>query len=302
MSKKYIIELLKIKDVEIIGSASDSNIKYKSDIDLQEFIYHNEEKKLILQLFQDKFKEAKKHDNIFITDFKAGYRGPGEPLRWSYDKIMQGYQYVDGIKYTFISQLKKKSIIKMDVIALIDNRFVEFSNNYYFVFNKKYKTKPEKDDFLASIIVDAINLQKNNEFMKSLKRIYSFLKILEVNNDDINKLINLFNSKIGHTSKQISDLKMIKTVYNNKFRRPKNEDIFYNIKLIQQELPVKYKHLINPLYKATSRDFNTIIDNVISQLNKFVNVKIVKYVKQHQINISPIYYYNTYKFYKPEIK
>lgn len=302
MSKKYIIELLKIKDVEIIGSASDSNIKYKSDIDLQEFIYHNEEKKLILELFQDKFKEAKQNENIFITDFKAGYRGAGEPLRWSYDKIMQGYQYVDGIKYTFISQLKKKSIIKMDVIALIDNRFVEFSNNYYFVFNKKYKTKPEKDDFLKSIIIDAIQLQKNNEFMKSLKRIYSFLKILEVNNDDINKLINLFNSKIGHTSKQISDLKMIKTVYNNQFRIPKNKDIFYNIKLIQQELPVKYKHLINPLYKATSRDFNTIIDNVISQLNKVVNIKIVKYVKQHQIKTSPIYYYNTYKFYKPELK
>lgn len=302
MSQKYIIELLKIKDVEIIGSTADENIKYKSDIDLQEFIYHNEKKKLILDLFKDKFKEAKQNDNIFITDFKAGYRTAGEPLRWSYDDIMRGYQYVDGVKYTFISQLKKKSIIKMDIIALINGQFVEFSNNYYFIFNKKYKTKPNKDDFLASIIIDSIQLQKDNELMKSLKRIYSFLKILEVDNNDINKLIALFNSKIGHMSKQISDLKMIKTIYNNKFRKPKNDDIFYNIKLIQKELSPNYKHFINPLYKATDDNFNSVIDSVIDNLTNIVNTKIVKYVKAKNINISPIYYYNRYKFYKPNLK
>ena len=301
MNKKYIIDILKINQVEVIGSSSDKKLRYKSDIDLEEYVYHNAEKVKILENFQEKFKLANENKDIFIIDFKCGFRGPGEPLRWNYKHIMQGYQYIDGIKYTFISQLKKKSVIKMDIIALIDKKFVEFSNNYYFIFNRKYKTKPKKEDIYKSIIIDAIKQQQNEDVLKSLKRIYSFLKLLEINNEDTTKLINLFNSKIGHLSKQISDLKMIKTLYTNKFRTPDNVDIYYNLKLIEDNLPQKIQHILKPIFKANQNNFIEILDGIINQLNKIVYKKLIKYIQSNQLNISPTYYYNKYKFYRPQI-
>ena len=296
-SKNYVIELLKIRNVEVIGSASDENLKYRSDIDLQEYVYHNQPKKIILQLFQEKYKEAKQNKKIFITDFKCGFTGAGVPLRWDYETIQKGYQYLNGVKYTFISQLKKKSIIKMDIIALFRGRFVEFSNNYYFIFNKKYKTQPKKDNILKSMLIDANNLQATNQFMKSLKRIYIFLKYMKIDNEDTKKLIDLFNSKYGKLSKQISDLKMIKDLYNNNFRKPLQKDINHNLQLIKNELPSKYKPLIDPL--LTSNNFVKDISEVIQTLNNALNTKLIDYVKEHQINYNPSYYYNKYKLYRP---
>lgn len=293
--KKYVINLLKFNSIEVIGSAADKNIKYKADIDLQEFVYHDKPKRDVLQFFQNIFKTAMSNKDLYITDFKAGFYGANVPLRWNYESIMQGFQYIDGRKYTFIQQLKKKSIVKLDIIALIGERFVEITNNYYFTFGK-HSTKPVKQNPLKSIMVDAVELQKEGNYLKSLKRIYSFLKFKEINNEDTKQLIDLFNSSINKLSKQVADLKMIQLLYHNKFRQPNKKDIEHNLKLIKSELPDKYKHKIDKLLSSTNFDLD--INNIIEQLNAVVNSKLEKYIVKHKLNISPIYYYNKYNFYR----
>jgi hypothetical protein len=299
MNKKYIINLLKIKETELIGSAIDPSIKYKNDIDLQEHIYHNTKKVDILNFFKGKFDIAMQNSNVFITDFKCGFYGANVPLRWNNEQIQKGYQFIDGKKYTFISQLKKQSIIKMDIIALIDGQFIEFSNNYYFIFNDKYKTKPPINDIYKSLIFDAIKLQQDNNIFKSLKRIYSFFKIAKIDNKETKQFVILFNSQIGNLYKQLSSLKMLQVLYNNTFRIPKMEDINNNLKLIKDELPEKQKYLIDNI--QDSKDFNKNIEKVIKQLNNIINHKLNKYINQHSINISPIYYFNKYKFHRPNV-
>ena len=83
---------------EIIGSASkDDKMLYSADIDLQETIkYKKDIRELILKKFQNKFKQAKKSNNLFITDFKGGISPINNlPLKWSYDDIMNGYKLLD---------------------------------------------------------------------------------------------------------------------------------------------------------------------------------------------------------------
>ena len=48
---------------------------------------------------------AKQNPNIYITDFKNGVDNKNEPIRWSYDDIMNK-------KDEFIKALKQKSKIK----------------------------------------------------------------------------------------------------------------------------------------------------------------------------------------------
>ena len=97
----------------------------KDDVDLQE---------KILKLFQNKKKKAKKSKNLFITDFKAGVSPINNlPLKWSYDDIMNGYKLLDNnIKFQFVNVFNQKSTIKLDLVLENDNKFIEFSENYYF--------------------------------------------------------------------------------------------------------------------------------------------------------------------------
>ena len=82
---------------EVIGSASkDDKMLYSADIDLQENIKSKKDiRELILKKFQNKFKQAKKSNNLFITDFKAGLSPINNlPLKWSYDEILHCYQVI----------------------------------------------------------------------------------------------------------------------------------------------------------------------------------------------------------------
>ena len=62
-----VIDILKISNIETIGSSADSNIKYVSDIDLQEIIHTDDFYTTILQKFQKKFIEAQNNASTSFT-------------------------------------------------------------------------------------------------------------------------------------------------------------------------------------------------------------------------------------------
>ena len=133
------------------------NLKSKSDIDLQKTIKSKKDdlelKEKVLKIFQNKFKKAKKSNNLFITDFKACISFINNlPLKWSYDEIMNGYKLLyDNIKFQFVNVFNQKSIIKLDLVLEKDNKFIEFSENYYFdLKNKKSYEQKTTDEIITS--------------------------------------------------------------------------------------------------------------------------------------------------------
>ena len=309
---QHIIDLIQINEADMIGSASNKKIKYASDIDLEEYVSLKGSLNEILKIFQEKFKKAKASPNIWITDFKCGENDNGMPLRWTYSDIMKGYLIrqtkisPQGQKVYFIDQLKKKSIIKLDVIALINNKLKEFSSNYYFTISSlKHSTEPIKYETVArSLITDAIQLQQEDNYLKSLKRIFVYYKTIlretklsykkqETIKNEQKKLIELFNSEIGKLYYFKNQLNIIKLMYEQKFK-PINKDILiYNLEYIMKSLPQKYHNLIINIIEHSS-NMVPYIDKAQQIINADVNIQLFHYLKENIINISPINIYNQY--------
>lgn len=85
-------------DQRVIGSSSDSNILYYSDVDLDEKnIFKNDADAYnhVLKMFRSKYREVGKLSNVFITDFKCGVLPGGIPIRWNLRAIKLGTQIIE---------------------------------------------------------------------------------------------------------------------------------------------------------------------------------------------------------------
>ena len=132
MEKQYnknITKIAKIMSLEskvnIVGSAKVKRSIYYSDYDSFSTIKGKNEN-MIYNHFKSVFEIIKNSDNTIITDFKMGdFRGK-TLIRWDYEAIKRREN--NGI--TFEDALKQKSMIKMDVVTLLNGRFIEITEVY----------------------------------------------------------------------------------------------------------------------------------------------------------------------------
>ena len=280
---KKVFNLMSVSgSYQVIGSADLTNIIYNSDYDLQEFDNCSTFTS-VYNIFKNKFINAKKNINIFITDFKCGQKVDGSALRWSYNDMMLGTN--NGI--SFEDAIKMKKMIKLDVICLVSGRFLEFSENYYLKINsvKYYDDVNEKNikiDLVASVKSEA----KEKNYMKSLKRIFS-VAVLEGNDKIINRLLELFNGPVGFINKQLTDLKIIQLMIDQKFRKVKRSDVISNLQVIKQNLST---HTVLELPNFISQSINTICNSklvnlkqLIDVIDKIINNYAYKYISDYTL-------------------
>ena len=289
-SIQHVFDILAIRGkFNIIGSASNQDILYYSDFDLATF--EKVSLQSIKKIFQNKFKEALKNPTIFITDFKCG-EIDGEPVRWNKTNIKTGSQIVDGKRITLDECLLMPSTIKMDIVALIDGDFVEFSDNYYLSVNgvKNYSDEEvSKNVLLKELEKSAKEYYDEPNYFKYLKRVFS---IKTMKNQSTKKLVDFFNSQVGLLNKSKTDLETLILVLENKFRKPKLEDVCNNIQIIKQNIggvsEVEFKStLYKDLDKICSyKNQTSIIKNlkkVINYLQKKVNETTLHFIKKNKI-------------------
>jgi hypothetical protein len=236
VSLKEIFNIVKFVHVDIIGSKADTDLRYFSDIDLQEFVKTDKSYDQILKFFQQKFKQVRQTPNLYITDMKAGYYS-GRPLKWRYEDIMNGYKYFDNdLKITFHEALTQDSIIKLDLVAFLDDEYIEVTTNYYFDFEDRQKTFRDlsDEDVKRKLLYDSRILKAESDIYKSLKRLYSYYE-LSGNKKGKQKLIKLFNSPVGHLNKLVNSLKTISLLINNE-KKPIKSDIIKAIYKIKSNL------------------------------------------------------------------
>jgi hypothetical protein len=256
------VKVLKFKDVTVIGSGSDISLKYFSDLDLQEKLITNDSPRKLVLWFQKKIAELDDLNDVFFIEFKGGFQN-GQPIKWDFDEVEQGYKNIDGRKLFLDIIFVQKSIIKIDFIVYQSGSFIEVSLNYYFQFhngNLTYDDSITTDEIGNRLIYEYQQL-KNENFYKALKRLYSYYKLVE----DKKALIDLrkvFNSKFGYLNKQLSDLKTIKILldfgYNDKKTRHRV------IKALSQ---IEFNILNYPKYKTDFIKFRTLtLDNINDKL------------------------------------
>jgi hypothetical protein len=289
-SIQHVFDILAIRGkYNIIGSASNQDILYYSDFDLS--TSERVSLQSIKKIFQDKFKEALKDPAIFITDFKCG-EIDGEPVRWNKNNIKTGRQIVDGKQITLEECLLMPSTIKMDIVALIDGDFVEFSDNYYLSVNgvKNYSDEEVSNNvLLKELEKSAKEYYDEPNYFKYLKRVFS---IKTMKNQSTKKLVDFFNSQVGLLNKSKTDLETLILVLENKFRKVKLEDVCNNIQIIKQNIggisEVEFKStLYKDLDKICSyKNPTSIIKNlkkVINYIKRKVNETTLEFIKKNKI-------------------
>jgi len=140
---------------------------------------------MIYNHFRSVFEIIKNSENTIITDFKLGENAKGQPLRWTYEEIKKREN--NGL--TFEMAIKHKIMIKMDIVTLLNGRFIEITevNNIY--INGSSNADYSIDNIMKELKDDMNEQIKEGNIMKALKRKYSLLNLENKNKAVREKLL-----------------------------------------------------------------------------------------------------------------
>ena len=274
--KKSINDIAKLISVEskvnMVGSASVKKNIYYSDYDLFEKV-EGHSKSSVYAHFKSLFYHINKLPKIVITDFKIGNS------RWSYTDIMNKEK--NGVD--FDDALDTKGIIKLDIVALINDKFYEITEVYQMCFDGKCNMDYKPDDIIKDIVDDyKIKINQGN-YMKALKKMYSIIKLKNSNDPKLNVLLEYFNSPIGLIYRNKAELETLLLVLeNDKFTL---EDVKNSLESIKEQVsafPVP-NYIEEIIKKKTKREMVKLLNKQIYDILGFINRDAQRFIQQKQL-------------------
>jgi hypothetical protein len=264
---KKIAKLMSLESkVNIVGSAKVKRNIFYSDYDSFSTIKGKNEN-MIYNHFKSVFEIIKNSENTIITDFKMGENAKGDPLRWDYEAIKRREN--NGI--TFEQALKQKSMIKMDVVTLLNGRFIEITEVYNIYIDGESNFDYSKENVRHELMHDMQEQIKEGNYMKALKRRYSLLNLDNKNKAEREKLIDYFNSPIGLLNRCKSDLETMLTVIQS----PKFDidEIRESLQMLKEQIfAFSVENNIEEISKLkTKQNMKVPIYKQIMRLKEFIN-------------------------------
>lgn len=194
-------------------------------------------------------------------------------LRWKPQDIIQGYiKLIDGTEYKMEEALLDDTIIKLDIIIPVADRFSEVSEMYIY--------KQQGGDVAKSLAQD-IELYRHRNSMKSLKRLYSLIEAENKNDARLPKLAEFFNSEYGLLNKSANDLAIL-LLLTSKHDIP-FEKIYVNLQYIKEQLAltsVVSKPKILSLNKITAKNYKAKVEQLIDYLRSKINPVAKEFLKK----------------------
>jgi len=263
---KKIAKLMSLESkVNIVGSAKIKRSIFYSDYDSFSTIKGKNEN-MIYNHFKSVFEIIGSSDNTIITDFKLG-EFKGKALRWDYEAIKRREN--NGV--TFDDAIKQKSMIKMDVVTLLNGRFIEITEVYNIYIDGESNFDYSIDNVRKELNDDMQEQIKEGNYMKALKRRYSLLNLDNKNKAERDKLIDYFNSPIGLLNRSKSDLETMLTVIQSK--KFDIDEIRNSLQLLKEQIsafPVENNlEMISKL--KTKQNMKVPIYKQILRLKEFIN-------------------------------
>ena len=269
---------------KLVGSASVIGNVVTNDYDLNEMFEEKRVNKMdsltrLYFMFLWKFEKIYNSPTLWMVDFKCGEYN-NEPIRWNVEDLGKGHVIISGHRINFIDCLTQKDTkTKLDVVLLLNNRFIEISELYYICVNGK--SNFNKEDFTRGKIVNELRddmdvLINEHNYFKSLKREFRILSILDKNPKRQNELQDLFNGIWGYLYYAISQLKTLILMKEQTFKNI-SSDIFLSV---QQQIKDDIGKIVNYKYGISHLDTDItvdIIEKIISYLTTYLNNKIKTY-------------------------
>ena len=191
----------------------------------------------------------------------------GKPLRWDYEAIKRREN--NGI--TFDDAIKQKSMIKMDVVTLLNGRFIEITEVYNIFIDGESNFDYSKENVRKELTDDMLKQIQDGNYMKALKRRYSLLNLDNKNKAEREKLIDYFNSPIGLLNRCKSDLETMLTVIQS----PKFDidEIRESLQMLKEQISAfSVEKNIEEISKLkTKQNMKVPIYKQIMRLKEFIN-------------------------------
>lgn len=206
-------------------------------------------------------------------------------LRWSKQELLNSYKIVDGERYTLAEALNDETIVKIDLISLVNNKFVEVTNIIFLAYPEVTPTGEieyipinvsEEQLHKSGLSADIEKLYYSNAFyspFKSCKRIYAEMRHLK-NFEYLTKLAPIIRGEISLLYQLKSQIDTFLIV----IRRTKGQR---NINLINDQLQ-EIKGRLNYVLGVSQeqiKDFSKDIDEICA-----INSVADKYEKIDKLN------------------
>ena len=220
---------------------------------------------LIPDVYKKKVLDAKGEDQVkLIRDLFI--------LRWKPDDIIAGFiKLIDGTEYKMEDALLDDTIIKLDIIIPVGDRFAEISEMYIY--------KQHGGNVVKSLAQD-IEMYRHANSMKSLKRLYSIIELTDKTDKRLPKLQDFFNSEYGLLNKSANDLAILLLLTDK--HAIAFEKIVSNLQMIKENLAltsVASKKKILSLNKVTRKNWKGRVEKLIAYLRGVINPRAKELLK-----------------------
>lgn len=274
---KELIDILSIGDkAKILGSQQYQSQLYAGDYDLFEYVngnfptnekaahsYATKIKNVIAKLLKEK--------DVYIGDIKSGEKNK-EPIRWKPNDILNGSK--DGVSLEEAIQMD--AMTKLDIIAWINDKYVEMSIIYEFKNGNETLNKTQRD-VIQSITEDIKELLSEGQYFKALKRKFSIAAIKR-KKDSLIKLNKILNSDLGRLYLIVGDMKTLIFLYENKDKIPKDrvnhelEQIRVRMGFLSSLPEVNNQNTLKKIEKLETANSSTILNHLSDIVNHLTNI------------------------------
>ena len=186
--------------------------------------------------------------------------------------------------YTFQEALQQKSTIKIDVTLLIDDKFIEITDNYFFTIND-YKTfeNISKNEMTMNLKEKYIEYLDKKAYLKSLKRLKSMLQVEGNNIREIKLLNDFFNSKVGYLYTIWSEISVISQLLELK-KKVDEKDIYDAIQRMKED--ISFFPITNVFVKIntpTKRGLLKLLEKQNQYINDYINKEVCMFIKKNKL-------------------
>lgn len=292
-------------DITRLGSSTFAVQKYWSDLDINNVFKEEGNIDQVahagLKNIRKLVKEIVNQPDVYFSDFKAGVDENGNALHWTADQILD----TDNI-WILTDALKQKSVIKLDIIAPLGDRFIEAST--FFILAQVDSENNIKnilnlpDDFIEQFqnnLRSEISKYANTKPFKAIKRLWSLSRIRK-DIPTLKKIVPLIDSNLSLLSRITADMETlilllekvsdppVKDMARSVSQFKENLSTIADIKLPLNEFDMLIDKLvlllIGKFNKSNRREAISLLKSMHDYLLKIINIETLDYLRHINFN------------------
>lgn len=235
----------------LLGSSSLKSQRYFSDYDFYCDVKIDTSKQ-VYEKFSHILDIIKSYPNCYFIELKL------QTKDGSKKKIhnIKDFKLVDVERF-----MDNADFIKIDLIVYTDYEFIEVSVIYN--FNNKIMTKEE---YMKSLTDDIKDLEKDGEYYKILKRMFSLYKF-NGNTKKLLQLSKIFNSPLGAEYKKASNLSTLSLLTDNYKDKETKAKVKINLKAIGEGPDIRIGKREKEIRKKLNDEAKKIYTHIQKDLN-----------------------------------